>query len=49
MSQAGSLKYMAPEVKNGNRYNSKADIYSAAVVAYEMFKGPNSGWLTLSP
>ena len=34
----GTLRYMAPEIKNINgNYNEKADIYSMAIVATELF------------
>lgn len=34
-SQTGSLAYMAPEVKRGDNYNHKADVFSFAILAYE--------------
>jgi len=33
----GSLKYMAPEVMNSRKYDTKADIYSLGVITQEMF------------
>lgn len=32
----GTRRYMAPEIVNGSRYNLKADVYSFAMVLYEM-------------
>jgi alpha-tubulin suppressor-like RCC1 family protein/serine/threonine protein kinase len=36
-SRTGSLKYMAPEVKSGRHYNTKADIYSLGIIIQELF------------
>ena len=33
----GCFKYMAPEVKRGNRYNFKCDIFSLGEIAMELF------------
>ena len=33
----GTLRYMAPEVKLNAKYTTKADVYSLAVIAYELF------------
>lgn len=33
----GSLLYMAPEVLGGTPYNEKADVFSFAIVIYELF------------
>jgi len=34
-TQTGSLAYMAPEVKHGDEYNQKADVFSFAILAFE--------------
>ena len=34
----GTMKYMAPEVRNGNRYNTKSDIFSLGMIGYELFE-----------
>lgn len=36
MSGAGSPRYMAPECLSGDSYNMKADVYSFAIVLWEM-------------
>jgi serine/threonine protein kinase len=36
MSGVGTRRYMAPEIINDSRYNLKADVYSFAMVLYEM-------------
>lgn len=36
----GTDKYMAPEVKIGNYYGYKADVYSYALILYDMCKSP---------
>lgn len=36
MSGVGTRRYMAPEIVNGSKYNLKADVYSFAMVLYEM-------------
>ncbi|KAK8896527.1 hypothetical protein M9Y10_014435 [Tritrichomonas musculus] len=35
-AQLGTCAYMAPEVMNGVRYNSKADVYSFGILMYEL-------------
>ena len=35
--ETGSLRYMAPEVGSNETYNHKADVYSWAVVAWQVF------------
>jgi len=39
MSGAGSPRYMAPECLSGSAYNMKADVYSFAVVLWEILSG----------
>ena len=34
----GSVRYMAPEVKNGNLYNEKVDIWSCGIIFSELFE-----------
>jgi alpha-tubulin suppressor-like RCC1 family protein len=41
-SRTGSLKYMAPEVKLGRYYDTKADIYSLGVILQELFNSNNT-------
>ncbi len=36
--QAGTLLYMAPEVRNSRRYNLMADIYSLGITANKIFE-----------
>ncbi len=36
-SQTGSKKYVAPEVKSGRHYKTKADIYSLGIIIQELF------------
>eukprot|EP00980_Cylindrotheca_fusiformis_P021644 scaffold8505_cov130-Cylindrotheca_fusiformis.AAC.10 len=45
MTYAGTARYLAPEVHMRKGYNRKADVYSWAVVCYEMmsFKEPYEG------
>ena len=40
--RAGTPKYMAPEVRNGQSYGLKADIYSLGVIAKEIFRMESS-------
>eukprot|EP00803_Ostreobium_quekettii_P008647 evm.model.scf_300.2 EVM.evm.TU.scf_300.2 scf_300:43408-50945(-) len=35
---AGSLMYMAPEVIRGERYNEEVDVFSFALIMYELFR-----------
>jgi len=39
MSGAGSPRYMAPECLSGETYNMKADVYSFAIVLWEILAG----------
>jgi serine/threonine protein kinase len=41
-SRTGSLKYMAPEIKLGRHYDTKADIYSLGVILQELFNFNNT-------
>ncbi|KAL7541729.1 hypothetical protein ACHAXR_011172, partial [Thalassiosira sp. AJA248-18] len=41
MSGAGSPRYMAPECLSESPYNLKADVYSFAIVLWEIFSGKN--------
>lgn len=38
-SNVGFLAYMAPEIREGNMYSEKADVYSFGMVLYELFTG----------
>jgi hypothetical protein len=38
-ANVGTVHWMAPEVLSGKKYNEKADIYSLAIVIWEMFTG----------
>lgn len=44
----GSLRYMSPEVKNNEQYNSKIDIWSSGIIFAELFEniryGKNFYW-----
>jgi serine/threonine protein kinase len=44
--KVGTLRYMAPEVARHEHYNVSADVYSFAMVAYEMLalEKPYDGW-----
>lgn len=35
----GTLNYMAPEIIRGDNYDSKADVFSFALLLYEMYTG----------
>mmetsp|Transcript_7385 Transcript_7385/g.11359 ORF Transcript_7385/g.11359 Transcript_7385/m.11359 type:complete len:401 (+) Transcript_7385:1-1203(+) len=43
--ETGSLRYMAPEVAEGLKYNHKADVYSFGIILWEMnaFRKPFEG------
>mmetsp|Transcript_13149 Transcript_13149/g.28423 ORF Transcript_13149/g.28423 Transcript_13149/m.28423 type:complete len:831 (+) Transcript_13149:398-2890(+) len=43
--ETGSLRYMAPEVADSRPYNQKADVYSFAIILWELvaFKKPYDG------
>ena len=34
----GTMKYMAPEVRDGKHYNTKSDVYSLAKIGYELLE-----------
>lgn len=36
MSECGSWRYMAPEIANSKPYNQKVDVYSFAIILWEM-------------
>lgn len=38
-SYCGSIEYMAPEVKNAERYDFTVDYYTLGALAYEMVMG----------
>ena len=38
--ETGSYKYMAPEVYRHERYSLKCDVFSFAVIAFELFEAP---------
>ena len=44
----GTDKYMAPEVKSGKQYNTKADVYSLSIIAEELFVLDNESQKTES-
>eukprot|EP01018_Ginkgo_biloba_P037887 Gb_36967 [translate_table: standard] len=37
--EIGSYHYMAPEVFEHRRYDTKVDVFSFAIILYEMFEG----------
>ena len=39
MTDTGTAPYMAPEVIEGDRYNTKADVYSFGILMYEVVTG----------
>lgn len=39
MAETGTLVYMAPEVIEGDHYNTKADVYSFGILMYEIITG----------
>jgi serine/threonine protein kinase len=34
----GQIRYAAPEVLNGNRYDTKADVYSLGIILQNLFQ-----------
>ena len=38
-ANVGTERYMAPEIKNNEKYTNKIDIYSTGILLYEMFEG----------
>ena len=43
-SKVGTLFYMAPEVRRGERYNKSADTYSCALIILQLFTS-NADWI----
>ena len=35
----GTVNYMAPEIIKGNKYDSKADVFSFSLLLYELYTG----------
>jgi serine/threonine protein kinase len=44
----GSIRYMAPEIGRGDEYNLKADVYSFAILLYELLN-LDTAWNGLQP
>jgi serine/threonine protein kinase/lipopolysaccharide biosynthesis regulator YciM len=49
LSRKGTFTYMAPEVFNGQAYNSTVDIYSLGVVLYALLNGGRTPFLPPAP
>jgi len=47
--EVGSEEYMAPEVRNGTRYSTPADVYSLSVTTKEIIRSSEVTQSTLEP
>jgi serine/threonine-protein kinase len=48
-SRKGTVKYMAPEVYRGDRYDDRVDIYSLGIVMYYLLNGNRGPFLPAAP
>lgn len=49
LSKKGTYTYMAPEIYNGNPYNSTVDIYSLGIVLYKLLNKNRTPFLPFAP
>lgn len=49
LSKKGTYTYMAPEIYNGQAYNSTVDIYSLGIVLYRLLNKNRAPFLPLAP